>query len=70
MSMPQFSTFKMATPQEERKKTSFAPCSGTTLGQIRQLVDKGAVHLKEISHATGACSGCGGCDYDVMIFSI
>jgi len=33
-----------------------------------RLVKKGVVKLDEISYATGACSGCGGCDSDVIIF--
>lgn len=33
-----------------------------------RLVDRGVVTLEDISSATGACSGCGGCDSDVMIF--
>ncbi|MFM2004903.1 MAG: hypothetical protein RLZZ09_558 [Pseudomonadota bacterium] len=58
----------MTTQLEERKKDIICPCSGTTRSQIMRLVDKGVVKLDEISHATGACSGCGGCDSDVMIF--
>ncbi len=58
----------MATHQGERKKNIICPCSGTTRSQIMRLVDKGVVTLEEISHATGACSGCGGCDSDVMTF--
>jgi|688.fasta_scaffold420207_2 NAD(P)H-nitrite reductase large subunit len=63
-----FSSIKMTTQLEERKKDIICPCSGTTRSQIMRLVDKGVVKLDEISHATGACSGCGGCDSDVMIF--
>ena len=63
-----FCSIKLTTQVEERKKDIICPCSGTTRSQIMRLVDKGVVKLDEISHATGACSGCGGCDSDVMIF--
>ena len=39
-------------------------CSGTTVLQIKTLVKKrtGANSLKPISHLTGVCAGCGGCE--------
>ncbi|MGZ5052803.1 MAG: (2Fe-2S)-binding protein [Methylobacter sp.] len=41
-------------------------CTGTTKTQIKQLVKNGVRTLEEISHHTGACTGCGGCDVSVM----
>lgn len=41
-------------------------CSGTTTGQIRRLVDRGIRDLEGISTASGACSGCGACDTDIL----
>lgn len=42
-------------------------CSGTTLAQIKAQVDKGVTDLDTLSRATGACSGCGACDTDVLL---
>ncbi|WP_367025905.1 (2Fe-2S)-binding protein [Methylococcus sp. ANG] len=41
-------------------------CSGTTAQQIRRQFDKGVTDIDGISRATGACSGCGACDTDIM----
>jgi bacterioferritin-associated ferredoxin len=41
-------------------------CSGTTTGHIKRLIDKGVDDLDSISRATGACSGCGACDTDIL----
>jgi bacterioferritin-associated ferredoxin len=41
-------------------------CSGTTTAQIKTLIDQGMTDLDSISRATGACSGCGACDFDVL----
>lgn len=41
-------------------------CSGTTVLQIRWQFDKGVTDIDGISRATGACSGCGACDTDIM----
>ena len=41
------------------------PCSGTTRQQILRVLERGETTLEEVSQATGACSGCGGCEFDV-----
>ena len=41
------------------------PCSGTTRQQILRVLKRGETTLEEVSQATGACSGCGGCEFDV-----
>jgi len=41
-------------------------CAGTTVEQIRALIDDGVTDLDRISRITGACSGCGGCEYDIQ----
>ena len=41
------------------------PCSGTRRVQILKVLDRGEHTLDAVSRATGACSGCGGCEYDV-----
>ncbi|MVF24034.1 (2Fe-2S)-binding protein [Methylocaldum sp. RMAD-M] len=50
----------------DQKKNVICRCSGTTTGQIKRLVDKGVNDLDSISRATGACSGCGACDTDIL----
>lgn len=42
-------------------------CSGTTRGQIFDLVMQGK-DLDAISRWTGALTGCGGCDSDIELF--
>jgi len=51
---------------QDRKNERICACSGTTIGQIERLVEKGVVDLEGISQATGACSGCGACDTDIL----
>ena len=41
-------------------------CSGTTTGQIKKYIDRGVNDLESLSQATGACSGCGACDTDIL----
>lgn len=42
-------------------------CSGTTRGQIYDLVQQG-MDIEAISRWTGAKTGCGGCDWDIEVF--
>ena len=42
-------------------------CSGTTRGQIYDLVQQG-MEIEAISRWTGAKTGCGGCDWDLEVF--
>lgn len=41
-------------------------CSGTTAEQIRILLNEGIVEQERISRITGALSGCGSCEFDVL----
>ncbi len=50
----------------DRKKDVICGCSGTTTGQIKRLVDHGADDLESLSRASGACSGCGACEPDIL----
>jgi bacterioferritin-associated ferredoxin len=43
-------------------------CSGTTKGQISTLIMQGITELDIISRLTGACSGCGACDVEIIAF--
>jgi bacterioferritin-associated ferredoxin len=56
----------MNTPHPDRKKDIICRCSGTTTGQIKRLIDKGVDDLESLSRATGACSGCGACDTNIL----
>lgn len=50
----------------DKKADVICHCSGTTKGQIRELVNNGIDNLDGISIMTGACSGCGACDVSVL----
>lgn len=54
------------TPPADSLSEVLCPCSGTTRQQILRVLERGETTLKEVSHATGACSGCGGCEFDVV----
>jgi bacterioferritin-associated ferredoxin len=41
-------------------------CSGTTVQQIKQLLNDGIVDPERISRITGTASGCGGCEFDLQ----
>lgn len=42
------------------------PCSGTRLAKLRQRFHDGLMTLEALSDATGVCSGCAGCESDVI----
>ena len=58
--------FEMNNNDSDSEKDIICRCSGTTTGQIKKHIDKGVNNLESLSHATGACSGCGACDTDIM----
>ena len=43
------------------------PCSGTTKGKIKSLVEAG-FDLEAISRKTGALTGCSGCEWELTEF--
>ncbi|GEM_PF-311301 len=49
-----------------KKQDVICHCSGTTKGQIKELIDNGINDLDGISRMTGACSGCGACDASIL----
>lgn len=51
---------------DNRKKDVICTCSGTTREQVRRLIDRGVKDLDGISRASGACSGCGACDTEIL----
>ncbi|MDP3589541.1 MAG: (2Fe-2S)-binding protein [Methylobacter sp.] len=52
----------------DKKQDVICHCSGTTIGQIKELVNNGIDSLDGISRMTGACSGCGACDASILEF--
>ena len=56
----------MTNHDSDHKKVVICGCSGTTEAQIKKQIDKGVNDLDGISRATGACSGCGACDTEVL----
>jgi bacterioferritin-associated ferredoxin len=56
----------MSQTDTERTKDVICRCSGTTETRILHLLDQGVDTLDDISRATGAASGCGSCDTDIL----
>jgi NAD(P)H-nitrite reductase large subunit len=56
----------MNNPNPDKKQAVICHCSGTTKGQIKELVNSGVDNLDGISRMTGACSGCGACDVSIL----
>ena len=50
----------------EKKDDIICVCSGTTRSKIKQLIKNGADSVDKISRATGAVSGCAGCNIPVQ----
>lgn len=57
----------MAAVKESLTDEIICACSGTTRGQVYDLVQQG-MDLDGISRWTGAKTGCGGCDWDIEVF--
>ena len=51
-----------------KKPDVICTCSGTTKQQIQALLTKGVTDPDRISRITGACSGCGACDPEILKF--
>jgi NAD(P)H-nitrite reductase large subunit len=56
----------MNNNNSDRKQDIICRCSGTTTGQIKKHINTGVDDLESLSKATGACSGCGACDTDIL----
>lgn len=57
----------MKPKSEDPADEIMCSCSGTTRGQIYDLVQQGK-DLEAISRYSGALSGCGGCEWDIGEF--
>ncbi|WP_150045996.1 MULTISPECIES: (2Fe-2S)-binding protein [Methylomonas] len=53
----------VALPEQESQV--ICACSGTTDVQIEHLLNQGVTDPERLSRITGACSGCGGCEFEV-----
>lgn len=57
----------MATEADDVTNEVMCSCSGTTRGQVYDLVMQGK-DIDAISRWTGAQTGCGGCEYEIEVF--
>jgi NAD(P)H-nitrite reductase large subunit len=57
----------MSASEEDVTNEVMCTCSGTTRGQIYDLVMQGK-DIDAISRWTGAKTGCGGCEWDIEVF--
>ncbi len=55
----------MKTTHKSDQKEIICDCSGTTKEKVLQLIADGA-DLDKIESATGACTGCGSCDAEII----
>ncbi len=49
-----------------KKPDVICTCSGTTKLHIQALLNQGITDPDRISRITGACSGCGACDLEIV----
>lgn len=52
--------------RRDDKPEPLCRCSGTTADHIRRCFERGETDLESLSRATGAGSGCGACDTDIL----
>ena len=57
----------MNTDKNDPSDEVMCTCSGTTRGQIYDLVQQG-MDIDAISRWTGAKTGCSGCEWDIEVF--
>ncbi len=55
----------MTEINQEQQSEVICDCTGTTKEKVLSLIEQGA-DLDKISSATGACTGCGSCDVEVI----
>ena len=55
----------MNESKQEQQNEIICDCTGTTKEKVLTLIEQNA-DLDKISSATGACTGCGSCDVDIM----
>ncbi len=49
-----------------QKEPPICFCTGTTEAKIKQLIAKNVNTLERIADMTGATTGCGACEYEVL----
>lgn len=55
----------MSEKEQDDLKEVICDCTGTTKGKVLSLI-KNKADLDKISSATGAATGCGSCDVDII----
>jgi len=55
----------MSEKEQDDLKQVICDCTGTTKGKVLSLIKQKA-DLDKISSATGAATGCGSCDVDII----
>ena len=56
----------MNNTQPNQKETPICYCTGTTESKIKDLIAKKINTLERIADMTGATTGCGACEYDIL----
>ena len=57
-------------PENKKRNTDdiICDCTGTTKEKIKQLIQSDISNIDDIASATGATTGCGGCDSSIAEF--
>lgn len=58
----------MPTNEVKNPDDIICGCTGTTKEKVKQLVLSGVTDVDDIASKTGATTGCGSCDVDIMKF--
>jgi len=56
----------MATNEVKKSDDIICGCTGTTKEKVKQLVLAGITDVSDISSKTGATTGCGSCDVNIV----
>lgn len=59
----------MSVNDQDNQSQIICDCTGTTYGQVLSLIAQG-FDLDKISSATGATTGCGACDAEIMTLMV
>lgn len=58
----------MPTNKTKNPDDIICGCTGTTKEKVKQLVQTGVTDINDIASKTGATTGCGSCDIDIVAF--
>lgn len=68
-SQQKIALFFMNVNDQDKQGQIICDCTGTTHGQVLSLIAQG-FDLEKISSATGATTGCGACDAEIMTLMV